>query len=1178
MISDERFQTVPQPQRILRRTVRRFAAAISVVVVLLGLYVGYQVFTLRSIVLQMYHDMEPLLLSNETLALIERTAHVLREIESSLDDPETMAERHVIWSEQLVALHSALSTNRRDLEAFIETLPPDDPLHPTLASAWALLRELTNLMQDIVQALNRQRWDDVRALIRRFFDVYDEYHIAQRYAVHRFEERRDVTLNRMLRALRQILLQPAWIAAVSLALVGLFSRFVVVRIIRRLEDTATGVLRLAEGDYSYRLDVADDARDEVSYLRRVFNIMAERVQAGHLTLEQRVAERTYALQRRVAQIQAAADIARLLTSLRSPDELLERTARLIAERFGFYHVGIFLLDETGEWMELRAANSEGGKRMIARHHRLRIGEEGVVGFVARTGNPRIVLDVEEDPHYVRPEELPLTRSEMALPLRAGGRILGVLDIQSTQPNAFTPEDVTTLRIVADQLAVALDNARLLQRMERALDELHWVQRQLTRRGWEEFLRVAPAQVYHRTARGEFQAFTQGEAPEPETSTAVRAHELRIPIAARRQPIATLVLRRSQPWRDTERQMLQDVAERLGLALESARLFYVTQRRTAWLQAAVELSRVLRTWDEETLLREFVHALLERFPLWRAALYIFRAEEQHLEVRAAAGNHWEDLFAPTTHAVSWSSEDPIAQAARRGAPLLLNSPEEMQAYPDSAPVPPGGSRLVLPILLGESLFGVVDLHAERPRAFLEEDVTVLRLLMDSLAVALLNARLVARLQTLLSEQQQLQAALTQATAAASVQEALDVVVQALYDLEQPQSVVVYLTREEAPGTLVRIAAREHPAARLPWPAEVPLDADNSIARAFVKQSMIWFNLVTWAGNRLHGQGAELVVPILYGDEPLGVIGFRHARANAYSEDFWGLAHTAAGAVGSLLSNLRLLEQVQRRSAQLQLLYDFTVALSGYTDFELLVQDAIMRLRDIFEALHAGLLLYEPERSVMRLIATVSRSPDAPGADWQQVDLPLLPGTPFVTLREKPRVLVITEKQLRKAPVAFQDLVQQRGVKSQVFAPLIVGGEVMGLVAFGFEDPEPPLGISDLAVLEQLTRQLSLAVELTRLLERLERRAQRERWVREITVQMRSSTDPLTILRMALEGLREQLHLQEAQILLTRSDVAPSDNGPEEPPSPPGVGPSVSPGDDGRGPQMRDDGHSPEEEVA
>ena len=1148
---------------LLRRTVHQFSIAITLVLLLLGLFVGYQVWNLRNVVLRTYADMEPLLLSNETIALVERTAHVLRSMQAVLDEPDTVQEHQMEWAGQLVGLHAALDSNRRDLERFIDRLPADDPLQAPLARSWALLRETTRLVQEIIQAVNHGRWGDVEVLIRRFFNVYEEYHLAQRFVVREFEQRRDATLVEMLRALRRILFQPAITVFVSLILVWMFARFIVVRIITPVEDTAEGVLRFAEGDYHHRLEVEEHARDEVSHLRRVFNLMADQVQAAQLTLEQRVAERTYALQRRVAQIQAAADIARLLASVRTPESLLDNTVRLIAERFGFYHVGIFLIDETGEWMELRAASSEGGQRMVERGHRLRVGEEGVVGFVARTGNPRIVLDVDEDPHYVRPEELPLTRSEMALPLRVGGRVLGVLDIQSTRPNAFSPEDVTTLRIVADQMAVALDNAFLLQRMERALDELHWVQRQLSRRGWEEFLRVVPARFYRRTARGDFDARSE---PDPHVEASAPAgYALDVPIAVREQPIAVLHLRRHKPWTATERQMLHDLAARLGVALESARLYYIAQRRTAWLQAAVELSRAMRAWDEETLLREFARALVERFPLWRAVVYRHKPAERLLEVAAAAGHDAARLQRPRPHAVPTRGDDIIAVVARRREPLLLNAPEAMQAYTDQAPVPPGRARVLLPVLLGDTLFGVVDLHAERPRAFLEADLTVLRLLIDALAVALLNAQLVARLRLLLGEQQRLQEALAQATAAVSVPEALEVVIQALYELEAPQSVAIYLPLETEPSKLHRVIHRHHPEAGTEWEEWVDLTADEThpVAWAFAHQAARWFNEVMWHEGRMLGGASVIVTPIVYGDEPLGVVAFRHGVANAYSEDFWGLAHAAAAAIASLLSNLRLLEQVQRRSTQLQLLYDFTAAISGYTDFQSLVTDAVRRLRQIFDGLHAGILVYDEVRPQAHLVASTSRSPDAPGADWHRMVLPLEPGTPLARLRQQPRVLVVTWEQLRHAPEHFRQAVQRRGVRSQVFAPLVVAGEVMGVVALGFETEEPPLGTSDLAVLEQLARQLSLAVELTRLLERLERRAARERWVREITVRMRSSNDPMAILRIALEGLKEQLHLQEAQILLTRT--GPTNLETDVP----------SEGGNGHGPRPSDNGEGPEE---
>lgn len=166
----------------------------------------------------------------------------------------------------------------------------------------------------------------------------------------------------------------------------------------------------------------------------------------------------YALQRRAMQLEAGSAVGQAIASIFDVDQLLDRTAQLISEGFGFYHTGVFLLDESGEQAVLQAASSEGGRRMLARGHHLARGE-GMVGWVVEHRRPRIALDVGEDAtHFVNPD-LPATRSEMALPIMAGGHLLGILDVQSTEEAAFDEDDVRSLESLTGQLAVAIENAR-----------------------------------------------------------------------------------------------------------------------------------------------------------------------------------------------------------------------------------------------------------------------------------------------------------------------------------------------------------------------------------------------------------------------------------------------------------------------------------------------------------------------------------------------------------------------------------------------------------------------------------------------------------------------------------------------------------------------------------------------
>ncbi|MEJ5223470.1 MAG: GAF domain-containing protein, partial [Anaerolineales bacterium] len=187
----------------------------------------------------------------------------------------------------------------------------------------------------------------------------------------------------------------------------------------------------------------------------------QELRALQATLEERIHERTAALERttlaverRASQLQAISDIARTIASIQELSELLPRITELISEYFGFYHVGIFLLDEKKEYAELRAANSEGGKRMLARSHRLRVGYQGVVGFAARQGRARIALDTGEDAVFFDNPDLPTTRSEAALPLILGDEVIGVLDVQSEIPEAFSEDDLDVLNTLAFQVSIA----------------------------------------------------------------------------------------------------------------------------------------------------------------------------------------------------------------------------------------------------------------------------------------------------------------------------------------------------------------------------------------------------------------------------------------------------------------------------------------------------------------------------------------------------------------------------------------------------------------------------------------------------------------------------------------------------------------------------------------------------
>jgi len=180
--------------------------------------------------------------------------------------------------------------------------------------------------------------------------------------------------------------------------------------------------------------------------------------------------------RREVQLKTAAEVARDAAAILDVEMLLAQTVELIRERFDLYYAGIFLVDEAGRWAMLRAGSGEAGRRMLEVGHKLEVGGESMIGWCTAHGEARIALDVGTEAVRFENPLLPQTRSEMALPLLVRGRTIGAMSIQSVQPAAFSGEDITALRTMADQLANAIENARLYLEVRRRAERLALVNR------------------------------------------------------------------------------------------------------------------------------------------------------------------------------------------------------------------------------------------------------------------------------------------------------------------------------------------------------------------------------------------------------------------------------------------------------------------------------------------------------------------------------------------------------------------------------------------------------------------------------------------------------------------------------------------------------------------------------
>lgn len=366
------------------------------------------------------------------------------------------------------------------------------------------------------------------------------------------------------------------------------------------------------------------------------------LEEARANLENQVHERTASLEQRSRYLQATIEVTRAAASILDTGQLLQQAVELIGEQFSLYYVGLFLLDPDGEWAVLQAGTGTAGRRMMDKGHRLRIGT-GMVGWSIANAQPRIALHSEEDAMRFANPELPETRSEAAIPLRSRGKILGAISVQSKYANAFGDIEITAFQAMADQVALAIDNARLYQDSQQAIQEVQRAYGISSRMAWREMLESGRniSQLSHQYDIGksgariielsgsQLSATNDKQSGTKNWNSAMRqaAHTrqpimekdeasgqafLYVPIAVREQVVGVLTLNRpaeAPPWSEEETTILRALSEQLGIALESARLYQDSQRLAMREQLTSEVTgRIRETLDVEMVLKTAVQEI------------------------------------------------------------------------------------------------------------------------------------------------------------------------------------------------------------------------------------------------------------------------------------------------------------------------------------------------------------------------------------------------------------------------------------------------------------------------------------------------------------------------------------------------------------------------------------------
>ncbi|HID64294.1 MAG TPA: GAF domain-containing protein [Anaerolineae bacterium] len=589
-------------------------------------------------------------------------------------------------------------------------------------------------------------------------------------------------------SVRRMMLSLLGFLSVVVLVIGGVSSWLPRRIIRPLEQLEEGAALLGSGQLDHHIAV--HTGDELEALANAFNSMAAQLRELIENLEQRVAERTHdyeeavvrtqqayvqlheahkkleattrQAQRRAMQLETAAEVSRAATSVLDPDELVRQAVDLIRDRFNLYYAGLFLLDESGRWAVLRAGTGEPGRQMLKAGHKLEVGGRSMVGWCTANARARIALDVGEEAVRFDNPLLPETRSEMALPLISRGRVIGALDVQSVEAGAFSDEDISVLQTMADQIAVAIDNAHLFTEAQARLAEVQAAHRSYLQASWDEFLPTRAITSYEyvhpgvpplrETTLPEIeQAIAQqrtmalsrsgdGDGGETQAQSALVA-----PITLRGQVIGALGLQEAEgtrQWTADEIALVEAVADQMALAIENARLFEETQRRLQEITTLYEASQAcLSISDQESLLAAIIEAAARTTGASLGSVMLVDEKRGEYIFGATYGMSEETVATIKTELHIPLEEGLVGTVVTTGRPLVVADVNTDPRWVPFETKEPMRSFLGVPLVSrdGRSL-GAITLSHPEVGAFDENHARLLSTFANQAALAIENARL------------------------------------------------------------------------------------------------------------------------------------------------------------------------------------------------------------------------------------------------------------------------------------------------------------------------------------------------------------------------------------------------------------------------------------------------------
>ncbi|MCP4427586.1 MAG: GAF domain-containing protein [Chloroflexi bacterium] len=469
------------------------------------------------------------------------------------------------------------------------------------------------------------------------------------------------------------------------------------------------------------------------------------------------------LERRGRQVQLSTQISQGIVTAPDLPHLYRQVINSIKEVFDYYHTQLLRYDPALDVVLLVVGYGDTGEQMLAMHHSMPMGV-GLIGAAAATGQTFLRPDTAADPDWQANPLLPHTKGEIAVPIKLGDEVLGVLDVQSDKRGELNENDQLLLEGLCGQIAAAIEGTQLRQEMTDRLRELNTLQRYMSREGWQAYRETKTQMSGFWFDRSGVQPIAEGELPRPKRQTAqpkngqtttkgkgesaVEGDELiDLPLMVRGETIGSLVVENDpqQPLSIEESEFLNAVVEQVSEALEAARLFEQTQdalsgqeRLASELSTVAEVSTAASTiLDVNNLLQTVVELVNFRFGLYHTHIYLVDETGDKLVLWAGAGDVGQIMLLEGRE-IPFDAESLAARAARTQKGVYENDVRRIVDFMPHPLLPDTRAEMAMPLIVGGRLVGVLDLQSDMVGHFSEEAMEVQRTLASQIAVAVQNA--------------------------------------------------------------------------------------------------------------------------------------------------------------------------------------------------------------------------------------------------------------------------------------------------------------------------------------------------------------------------------------------------------------------------------------------------------